>query len=347
MSIREIQGLNKKRKISKISNILKKSWKFDLCRSGYDLYWHKACQHIKKHENIQILNTSIDLAEIFPKLDNFDTFSEIDCGFHNKEMKWDTEYIKTQILKLCEENKTIFIIIDLNNYFVIPEYNFNENGFHKFHEFINTGQIHSVSMIFYPTGKNTYDVFYINSHGRSSFTEKTYELKVSNTRIKEYKFNSNVNHIFVKQFLKFLQSYFNTHKCNPNFSGRIKLKYDNTKKHNYYGCNLQNGDFYGVCFMYPLIIWYYFNRYYHQIRHVGKRKTVILPSVSEMLHKKQLDLFVKTCFLDFSEEFGHLLLSRSDKYLDKFIEEKRTLLIKQILDKFVCFITQTNIQKNL
>ena len=95
-------------------NILKKSWKFDLSRTGYDLCWHKACQHIKKHDNIQILNTSIDLAEIFPKLDNFDTFSEIDCGFYNKEMKWDIEYIKTQILKLCEENKTIFIIIDLN-----------------------------------------------------------------------------------------------------------------------------------------------------------------------------------------------------------------------------------------
>ena len=347
MSIREIPSLTKKRKLSKISTILKKSWKFDLCRSGYDLYWHKACQHIKKHENIQILNTSMDLAEVFPSLNNFNIFSEIDCGFYNEEMKWDIEYIKTQILKLCEENKTIFIIFDLNNYFVIPEQNFNKKGFHKFHKFINTGQIHSVCMIFYPSGKNTYDVFYINSHGNSSFNEKTYELKVSNTRIKEYKFNSNVNHIFVKQFLKFLQSYFNTHKCNPNFSGRIKLKYDNTKKHNYYGCNLQNGDFYGVCFMYPLIIWYYFNRYYHQIRHVGKRKTVILPSVSEMLHKKQLDLFVKTCFLDFSEEFGHLLLSRSDKYLDKFIEEKRTLLIKQILDKFVCFITQTNIQKNL
>ena len=66
-----------------------------------------------------------------------------------------------------------------------------------------------------------------------------------------------------------------------------------------------------------------------------------------MLHKKQLDLFVKTSFLDFSEEFGYLLLSKSDKYLDKFIEKKRTRLIKQILDKFICFITQPNIRKNL
>ena len=105
-------------------------------------------------------------------------------------------------------------LFDLNNYFVIPERNFNKKGFHKF---INTGQIHSVCMIFHPRRKNIYDVFYINSHGNSSFNEKIYELKVSNTRIKEYKFNSNVNHIFVKQFLKFLQSYFNTHKYNPNF----------------------------------------------------------------------------------------------------------------------------------
>ena len=334
----EIPNL-KKRKISKISGILKKCHKFNLCSTGYDLYANKACQYIKKHKNIQILNAEVDWSEIFPKLDNLDTFSEIDCGFHDK-----TEYIKTQILKLCEENKTIFIILDLKNYFVIPEKNCNKKGFHKF---INKGQCHSVSMIFHPTGKNVYDVFYINSHGSTSFDEKTYELKVSNTRIKEYKFNSNVNHIFVKQFLKFLQSYFNTHKCNPDFSGNIKLKYDNTTNHNYYGCNFQNGDFHGVCFIYPLIIWYYFNRYWDEKRHVGKRKTVIIPSVSNMLHQKQLDLFVKTSFLDFSEEFGYLLLSKSDKYLDKFIEKKRTRLIKQILDKFICFITQPNIRKNL
>ena len=334
----EIPNL-KKRKISKISGILKKCHKFNLCSTGYNLYWQRACQYIKKHKNIQLLNAEVDWSEIFPKLDNLDTFSEIDCGFYDK-----TEYIKTQILKLCEENKTIFIILDLKNYFVIPEKNCNKKGFHKF---INKGQCHSVSMIFHPCGKNMYDVFYINSHGSTSFDEKTYELKVSNTRIKEYKFNSNVNHIFVKQFLKFLQSYFNTHKCNPDFSGNIKLKYDNTTNHNYYGCNFQNGDFHGVCFIYPLIIWYYFNRYWDEKRHVGKRKTVILPSVSEMLHKKQLDLFVKTSFLDFSEEFGYLLLSKSDKYLDKFIEKKRTRLIKQILDKFICFITQPNIRKNL
>ena len=127
----------------------------------------------------------------------------------------------------------------------------------------------------------------------------------------------------------------------------IQIKYNNTSKHNYYGCNLQNGDFHGVCFIFPLIIWYYFNKFYDKKRYVGARKTIIIPSVNEMLKQKNLDLFVKTCFLDFSQEFGKYLISSKNEFLNMFIEKKNTRLIKQILHKFICFITQPNIRKNI
>ena len=46
-----------------------------------------------------------------------------------------------------------------------------------------------------------------------------------------------------------------------------------------YGCNFQNGDFYGICYIFPLIFWYYFCTYYNKSRQN-------YPSVCEML---QLD----------------------------------------------------------
>ena len=139
----------------------------------------------------------------------------------------------------------------------------------------------------------------------------------------------------------------NQYYINPLFKGTIKLKYNKTAKHNYYGCNLQNGDWYGVCYIFPLIIWFYFDKYYYQNRMVGDRKTINIPSNYHMLKTKQLNLFVKSCFLYFSTDFDKVLLYGSTNQIDDYIEYKRTNLIKKILYKFVSFITHPNIQKNV
>ena len=80
---------------------------------------------------------------------------------------------------------------------------------------------------------------------------------------------------------------------------------------------------------------------------VGDRKTINIPSNYHMLKTKQLNLFVKSCFLDFSTDFDKVLLYGSTNQIDDYIEYKRTNLIKKILYKFVSFITHPNIQKNV
>ena len=62
-----------------------------------------------------------------------------------------------------------------------------------------------------------------------------------------------------------------------------------------------------------------------------------------MLNKNKLDLFVKSCFLDFCSEFKKVLLFRNNTYIDNFIEKKRTVLVKKILDKFLYLISQKHI----
>ena len=43
------------------------------------------------------------------------------------------------------------------------------------------------------------------------------------------------------------------------------------EKHNYFGADYQSGDNYGICFIFPYLIWYYFGKYYNQ-RAIGKKK---------------------------------------------------------------------------
>jgi len=326
----------KKKKIGKISKLFKKSDKFNLRVCEDNTFAHKACHFIKKHDELEILNIYFDLDEILTG-----KFPYCYCGFYDENNNFKTEDAFLKLLGLMEKNKTIYIIADINHYYVLLEKNPKKKAYHKK---INTLQMHSVSIVFYPIDRLKYNVLYINSHGSGIRNEAVFEKKISNTRIKEYKFKKSLHYIFIRKFVDILQYYTNKNFNDPLFKGTIQLKYNISSKHNYYGCNLQSGDFYGVCYIFPLIIWTYLNKYYHKKRHVGLRKTIIIPPVAEMLRKGKLELFVKMCFLNFSEEFDKMLLSKSNKHINEFIEKKGTFLIKQILNKFICFISQKEIR---
>ena len=330
--------MSKKKTIQNFTTF-KKSDSFCLGSTNYNNYGHRACHFIKKHPNIEILHAYFDLSEIIPQIHNPNIFEYIDCGFYMENMKYGHTLLNYKLTELMEKQKTIFLIVDLSGYYVVKN--------KKNNKFENNYEGHSVCMIFQPFDKYLYDIFYINSHGHCSLNESTYEFKLSNTRTKKIKFDTDYNFIFTTNFIQYLRRYLKNYHADPNFKQIIKLKYGRSEKHNYYGCNLQNGDWYGVCYIFPLIIWYYFNKYYYQNRMVGNRNTIKIPAVSHMLKTKQLNLFVKSCFLEFSTDFGKILLSGSTDQIDKYIEYKRTTLIKKILYKFISFITQPIIQKNV
>ena len=49
----------------------------------------------------------------------------------------------------------------------------------------------------------------------------------------------------------------------------LPIVFENTNKYVYYGANLQEGDYEGVCFVYPQIVWYYFGKYF--TNHVSQK----------------------------------------------------------------------------
>lgn len=314
----------------KINDLIKKSDELNLRTTELNNNGHRICHYSKKNNNIHILHCNIDMEEIIKN----NPFNNVICGFFENN-KFASCLLFYKLLELCEKYKIIYLIIDIENYYILPE---KSKGYHKT---VNTGQWHSVSLIFNPRYNKIYDIFYINAHGKSMCQENIFEKLISNTRIKEYKFANHINFIFINIFVEKLKKYFKNHYVESKKS--LQLRYNKTKKHNYYGCNLQNGDYYGVCFIFPLIIYHYFDKYYNKVRQFGKRNTIIIPSVTEMLNQYKLDLFVKSCFLDFCSEFEKVLLFRNDTYIDNFIEKKRTVLVKKILHKFLSLISQKHI----
>ena len=339
--MKSIQSINRTARLKKLFEICDR---YKLGCSSYNNYGHRACHFIKEHDAMHILHTYIDLEEIVPNLYKPDLFMDTDCGFYKENNEYNTEFIFIKLLELMEKKQTIFIIVDLDNYYVVPEQNKQKNGYR---EEINMPVMHSVVFILHPFDHYMYDLFYINSHGGSTLEETTFETKISSTRKKEYTFDKDINYLFVQAFVDRLRKYVNGHCFHSDFNKAIKINYRKNEKYNYYGCNFQNGDFHGICFVFPLIIWYYFNKYYHQSRIVGKRKTQIILPVSHLLKIKTLDLFVKSCFLDFSDDFGYRLLTQSDIYLDKYIHKKNTHLIKKFLSKYVYFIIQPEISEKV
>ena len=339
-----MNNLSDIKKTNKLKKLFKLCDDYNLGASGYDNYGHRACHFIKQHNQLHILHTYINLEDVILNLYQQDLFSDVDCGFYNERNAYETEYIFPKLLELMEKKQIIFIIMDLGNYYVIKEKNPNKKGYHKQ---INTPQIHSVCLILHPYDNYMYDVFYINSHGNGICEETVFEQKISNTRKKEYVFKQPINSLLIQTFVNRLREYVSKHFSQPNFKQTLKICYTSTSKHNYYGCNFQNGDYHGVCFVFPLIIWYYFNKYYYVRRVVGKRKTYIIDPISHLLKTKRLDLFVKSCFLEFSDHFGQLLLTQRDYCLDEYIQKKHTHLVKKILSKYVYFIIQPEICKNI
>ena len=48
----------------------------------------------------------------------------------------------------------------------------------------------------------------------------------------------------------------------------LNIQYDFSETHNYIGGDLQTGDNFGICFIFPYIIWYYFWQSHRCIRGV-------------------------------------------------------------------------------
>ena len=103
------------------------------------------------------------------------------------------------------------------------------------------------------TKQGNYEAFYINSHSKLINLQRL-SICVVKRKKKIIHYDEPVDAIFMYSFMKFMRNKY-----------KLSIKYDFTYKHNYYGADYQSGDNYGICFIFPYLIWYNFCMYYNRI----------------------------------------------------------------------------------
>ena len=133
---------------------------------------------------------------------------------------------------------------------------------------------------------------------------------------------------------------------------------------NYYQLiTIQNGDAYGLCFIFPLIMWY--NIIYkfdtdETFEFVTKEhgftfiKNIEIHSSQYLLKQKNLFRFMEKIFLDYDEELRGLIfkswsysIKRTTTVINEYIEKKGTRFIKKLLYCIVSFIGQRRIKDKI
>ena len=352
----------------RLQHIFKKAYKHGLFNLNYDTYAHKACIKAACHEDIVMLHADWNVKKILPALhDQTMDFTNIVCGFYSPDLKGDTEYLSTQLLIEMEKGKVIYIVFNLSNYGLI------------FGEDENWYAHHCTAAILYPTKENEYNFYYINSHGEDMLLTNKFDLRISRKRTKRFSYDESIDLIWIKAYITHLRQLVQTH-CDK----AIKIHYDTTRAYNYYGPNLQSGDGHGVCFAFPLIIWYYLVNFYERPRICDSNVQTIIPSVKELLQQQDINIFIISCFIIFNKSYKKAFMeqvfdkkcypsrhrksycmsekentyNKIHKYtqltyeeivftkeLESFIMKDGTRFIKKIASTIVTFLTQSYIKK--
>ena len=272
----------------KLKKILKRVSAYELYRIETDTYAHQACKIIAENKDVIMLHVLWNFFDMIPLLENEKgirrLYETMMCGCYDDKMKYREDPLHVILSEYMREGKVINVILNIVNYELDELETGNEYGHH------------STSLIFYPLPEGNYNCFYINSHGEAMLTTNKFDVRITRRRFKRLSFNEPIDILCIKKYLSFLRKRINKYG--------IQIFYDHTKNHNYYGANLQCADDHGVCFAFPLIIWYYLTNFYNKERYLEYKKTQTrIPSMSQLLKTKSLIILVHSCFLILNKKF--------------------------------------------
>ena len=274
-----------------LPEVFKRAHAYELFSLDPDTYTHQACKVLAENKDIMMLHVHWDFKEIFPLLQKptelHDLYEIMECGFYMKGMRFVLEFLHITLAEAMEEGKFIYVVLSIENY-ELDEF---EEG--------NKYGHHCTALMFYPKSHNEYDCFYINSHGERMMGTKDFDDRYTRRRYTRHSFEEPIDVVCIKSYLNFLRKTF------VELENRVQIAYDGSKYHNYYGPNLQGGDDHGVCFAFPLIIWYYISNFYNKERMrvdtEGKKHTI--RPMKEYLEGRDLIALANACFLVFHKKY--------------------------------------------
>jgi len=326
----------------KITDILKNLETQDLSSTEFDNKFLRVANQLyrENNDNIRTMQTYIDFNSVFDKkVNHTELFDEMWCGYYDEDSNLREDYTCTILHKYMSENKIIFCWTDFCDYAMDTT------------DDINDIVTHSSLTILKPCGKNKYFAYQFNPHGRCQLDYIGYTKYISRKRSQYYPCNEVLDVYVIKCFLNAMEG--QILQWNKK---KVEFLYDNTSKHNYFGTNLQSGDNFGCCSIFPFIL------YYHVC--IDMYKTNILcndtinkcyrfPSLALLMRhnmfSEMIDVIMSMYFKEFKYEVIHFYKCNSkNKYTEEefhdccedILEKRGTLYIKYITGSVLDFMTQ-------
>lgn len=325
-------------KTNKINYIMKKAFACGLSaptpnHSNIILHLIKKSTFTKyMSKKMEYSSVSIDFKDFVPNLKNksliYKEFDKIETYFcDNKNLIYFMS-LGDRIYNLAVERKIIFINMGIDKYFVDKSETSNYS-------------VHGVCLILVPRIKWGYDMYYINSHGNAMNLTSFYETIKTRTRMNRYDFGEPVDCLVINSLKEYL-----------NVKYKLNVHYDTSENYNYFGVNLQEGDEYGACFIFPIAVYFGLGKYFTEKKELmvdGCSRYV--PPFKELLKKGKVNLMVEACFTDFDKEITKILYKsiykratrknkKTLKPLTERVEKAGTLFVKKIVNTFVCYLSQ-------
>ena len=282
--------------------------------------------------NICLLDCQVILEPFMSSLHNkilpMELFKDYLAGVMNVKRGdyiYEDTFLLEEIISAFKEKKTIFVIFSFEDYDVD-----NIKG-------INEYCGHSTCALFTPK-KRGYDCYYINTHGRDD--TKYYKTIVSNKRCRVYNYKKALDIVFMEAMVETMNS-----------MSDIKVKYNSSARYNYKGTNLQSADNYGVCFVFPYIIFNHIGRYLTRSRYISVGgKTIYIESGMKQLKKGRLGFFIEGIFADFTKQYQEILYGDKFTYktkrehLEKYVIKHSGDFVKAITAPMVSFMLQIKVK---
>mgnify|MGYP006098312957 CR=1 FL=1 len=280
-------------------------------------------------KNIKICEMGINFQDICPYLK---------C---TKSRRLDEEYSSTMVTYMeknilyekflyeyLQQNYGKHIFIDI----YIENYGIDDELIEKKKE---AEYIHHRTCAFLQFHKNKYYCYYISPYGNELPDLNYFHDVFSRKRWQEIKYSKSIDCLFFKSLLVECQK-----------ETKIKFIYNYSKKFTYRGVNLQAGDNHGVCFIFPVLFFYYLGRFYNRkfIKHRNFKTT------KHLLLNGRLNQVVELSIVGCSKEYNEIFISQMKKdifsykqlteNLQKILEEEKFRYIKNILQTILSYFNQ-------
>jgi hypothetical protein len=247
MSVKPIEDFQKLPRATKITELLKQIDARKINTSSFDNPLHLACNIMKRetgNDDLEVMQSFINFDTIFKyssEHDNtYEPFTQMLCGKYNENYTLEESRCFDTMNKYMMLGKTIYIFVNFNSYIIEVDPKTE----------LQDSLTHTTGLLLYPEKGGKYNAFHFNPHGQVGIDAKQYELYVSRWRKKTVSIAQSLDIWMITEMINNFNLYSEYHL------EHIPIVYKPTKHYNYVGPNLQAGDKFGVCYVFPFYMFY-------------------------------------------------------------------------------------------